>query len=416
MIIHFCPGCGQKAEESFKFCPGCGLKLPKDDITEPPTSSISCSPTQKGVSPKRTRNKSALNKLAPEDAQNECSVTLEKREVKSLGSSRATSKGFKSPKAKQTKVSHFEPLPENEVVTDNSSTKWHLDKLLTKGNTGILYEVHSLPKTGKGQQGILKLDAKDGKIYTEQNFLQRAAKKSAVDKWTKSHSCSMLGIPNCIGFGVQDNYRFLIFSSLGQSIINFSKLSEKAVYQIMYRMIDTLEFIHENEYVHGDITPENIFVDLEDLTKVYLAGYYYAFRYCPEGKHVSYREGSKTPHEGTVMFISLDAHKGAGPCRRSDLESLGYCMLKWLSGVVPWEDQIDSSKIMEQKKRYKTDIPGLLKDSFNRKKAPEVLKTYLEQVMCLNYEEKPDYKKLSEILSAALHKTDTDPYDAVDDL
>ncbi|XP_053555467.1 inactive serine/threonine-protein kinase VRK3 isoform X3 [Bombina bombina] len=409
MIIHFCPGCGQKAEESFKFCPGCGLKLPKDDITEPPTSSISCSPTQKGLkaSTKRKHERISPQKDADCSPEKPCSSYQENSLAQSP---------IQRPKAKQTKVSHFEPLPENEVVTDNSSTKWHLDKLLTKGNTGILYEVHSLPKTGKGQQGILKLDAKDGKIYTEQNFLQRAAKKSAVDKWTKSHSCSMLGIPNCIGFGVQDNYRFLIFSSLGQSIINFSKLSEKAVYQIMYRMIDTLEFIHENEYVHGDITPENIFVDLEDLTKVYLAGYYYAFRYCPEGKHVSYREGSKTPHEGTVMFISLDAHKGAGPCRRSDLESLGYCMLKWLSGVVPWEDQIDSSKIMEQKKRYKTDIPGLLKDSFNRKKAPEVLKTYLEQVMCLNYEEKPDYKKLSEILSAALHKTDTDPYDAVDDL
>lgn len=48
------------------------------------------------------------------------------------------------------------------------------------------------------------------------------------------------------------------------------------------------------------------------LFQVTLAGYYFAFRYCPEGKHVARREGSRTPHEGTVEFISHDSHKGAG--------------------------------------------------------------------------------------------------------
>lgn len=46
--------------------------------------------------------------------------------------------------------------------------------------------------------------------------------------------------------------------------------------------------------------------------QVTLAGYYFAFRYCPEGKHVARREGSRTPHEGTIEFISQDSHRGAG--------------------------------------------------------------------------------------------------------
>lgn len=46
--------------------------------------------------------------------------------------------------------------------------------------------------------------------------------------------------------------------------------------------------------------------------QVTLAGYGFAFRYCPGGKHVAWREGSRTPHEGTVEFISLDSHKGTG--------------------------------------------------------------------------------------------------------
>ncbi|MEE6499568.1 hypothetical protein FKM82_003501 [Ascaphus truei] len=182
---------------------------------------------------------------------------------------------------------------------------------------GILYEAYSPPKTDGKQNHILKLDAKDAKIFNEQNFLQRAAKKNIVDKWKKSHSCSLLGIPNCIGFGHLNNYRFLVFSALGQnlqSVINTNNgpLSEKAVYQISYRMIDALEYIHENEYVHGDITAENIFVNLNNLTEVYLAGYYFAFRFCPDGKHVAYKDGSRTSHEGTAEFISLDLHKGVG--------------------------------------------------------------------------------------------------------
>lgn len=51
---------------------------------------------------------------------------------------------------------------------------------------------------------------------------------------------------------------------------------------------------------------------LRAALQVTLAGYGFAFRYCPGGKHVARREGSRTPHEGTVEFISLDSHKGTG--------------------------------------------------------------------------------------------------------
>lgn len=51
---------------------------------------------------------------------------------------------------------------------------------------------------------------------------------------------------------------------------------------------------------------------LVGCAQVFLVGYCHAFRFCPGGKHVEYREDSKTPHEGALEFISLDTHKGAG--------------------------------------------------------------------------------------------------------
>ncbi|NXK92374.1 VRK3 kinase, partial [Formicarius rufipectus] len=271
------------------------------------------------------------------------------------------------------------------------------------------------------QSYSLKLDAKDGRIYNEQNFFQRAAKVGTVEKWKKWHSVPLLGIPSCVGFGLHaGSYRFLVFSDLGrtlQSVLSdgLNQLREKATFQIAVRLLDCLEFIHENEYVHGDITAENIYLNPADLAQVTLAGYGFAFRYCPGGKHVAWREGSRTPHEGTVEFISLDSHKGAAPSRRSDLESLGYCLLKWLCGFLPWSNVLDKVEtVVEQKERYREDVTCLLRLCFRQRSIPEALQSYLQQVMALEYEEKPDYGALRQLFKTSLEKMKASAYDSID--
>uniref|UniRef100_A0A6I8P935 VRK serine/threonine kinase 3 n=1 Tax=Ornithorhynchus anatinus TaxID=9258 RepID=A0A6I8P935_ORNAN len=272
------------------------------------------------------------------------------------------------------------------------------------------------------EQFSLKLDSKDSRLYNEQNFLQRAAQKTAVAKWKKLHLVPLLGIPHCVGLGLHEGkYRFLVFPSLGRSLqsamedLGSPVLTEKTAYQVSCRLLDALEFIHENEYVHGDISADNVFVSPADPTQVTLAGYYYAYRYCPGGRHVRYQEGSRTPHEGTVEFISLDAHKGVGPSRRSDLENLGYCLLKWLSGLLPWSSQLENAPVvMGQKERFRTNVPGLLKGCFCQKAFSDSLQLFLESVMGLQYEEKPNYSLLRETLGTPLKKLRASAYDPVD--
>ncbi|XP_073434523.1 serine/threonine-protein kinase VRK3-like isoform X3 [Dendrobates tinctorius] len=347
--------------------------------------------------------------------------TPEKEQVEKNEASPAKTKNEISPRSKKAKNVPVQPLPENDVVTDNNNTKWVLAKLLSQEKTGLYYEVHRSSKKDDKERYVLKLDAKDGKIYNERTFFQRAAKKVTVDKWKKSHNCPALGIPTCIGFGMhcleKPCYRFLVFSELGDNLQTIlselnDRLPEIAVYQIIYRIIDVLEFVHENEYVHGDITAENIYVS-SDYEEVYLAGYYNAFRYCPDGNHVAQKDGSRTPHDGAAEFISLDVHKGTGPTRRNDMESLGYCMLKWLQGSLPWSDETNPASIMEQKQRFHTDVPGLLKQCYNRSKIPDVVKSFLEKVMNMNYIEKPNYKEIRDIFSSALQKVRVGPYDPV---
>ncbi|XP_034726114.1 inactive serine/threonine-protein kinase VRK3 isoform X2 [Etheostoma cragini] len=320
---------------------------------------------------------------------------------------KVTGKG-KAKKAKH--ASTVEPLQESEEVTDTTGKKWKLVKLLSQSTTELIYEVLQTVSRSNSKESnhILKLGAKDGRIFNEQNFLQRAAKPASVDKWIKQNKMDFLGIPSCVGFGLHaESYRFLIFPNMGQSLQSVMEeedelLSEKAVLQLACRILDVLQYIHSNEYVHADINAENIYIKPGQKSQVYLVGYCHAFRYCPGGQHVEYREASRTPHEGTMEFISLDAHKGAAPSRRSDLQSLGYCMLRWHAGTLPWALLVQPDQVATQKQRYMEDVPALLSDCFGKKRVSSAFQTYLTKVMTLQYSEQPDYSLLKAALSAAL--------------
>ncbi|XP_030578540.1 serine/threonine-protein kinase VRK3 isoform X2 [Archocentrus centrarchus] len=351
-------------------------------------------------SPQSTRGKGKF--CGPVNKQQE----EEEKKLSAVGvSSPVSSPVSKSPvkaagknKAKKAKhATSLEPLPEGEEVTDTTGKKWKLIKQLSQSTTELLYEV-SRPNS-KDSDHVLKLGAKDGRIFNEQNFLQRAAKPALVEKWIKQNKLDFLGIPSCVGFGLHtDSYRFLIFPSMGRSLHSIIEeenepLPEKVVLQLAYRILDVLQYIHSNEYVHADISAENIYIKQGQKSQVSLVGYCHAFRYCPGGKHVEYREASRTPHEGTVQFISLDAHKGAAPSRRSDLQSLGYCMLHWHTRSLPWIELTQPHQVATQKQRYMEDVSALLSHCF-RKKSISTFQTYLTAVMALQYTEQPDYAAL----------------------
>ncbi|XP_066569638.1 serine/threonine-protein kinase VRK3 isoform X2 [Amia ocellicauda] len=417
MILHFCPQCGNKLQSGFKFCPSCGEKLPVQDPEQAaasafPQVAVTDSPAPSSpvpvihLSPLR-RTRLAASKVKGEE------VVVSARASPSLTASPKSPSAGKSKAKRARKACAIEPLQEGELLTDSGGKKWTLGKLLSQSDSELLYGVqqNSAGACSSAYKYVLKLASKDGRIFNELNFLQRAAKPALVDKWMKRSKMDFLGIPVCVGFGIHvDAYRFLVLPNMGRTLQSIlaegaAPLSEKAVLQISCRLLDVLEYIHENEYVHADIQADNVYLNPTHPNQVYLAGYHHAFRYCPATKHVEYREGSRTPHEGAVEFISLDSHKGAGPSRRSDLQALGYCMLSWHTGSLPWTQQADNpAKVMAEKERYKTDIKALLDQCFGRKKVPAAMQTYLCQVMALQYSEKPDYQGLRSGMTEALQR------------
>ncbi|XP_005412856.1 PREDICTED: inactive serine/threonine-protein kinase VRK3 isoform X2 [Chinchilla lanigera] len=385
-MISFCPECGKNIEAAFKFCPYCGKPLPTEEHAKSPTSVRPLVSSFRGskresncsseISPKRVKWSniviSSQSSLLCDgrNAESEDAVSSsEKPKGARSGPPSPRSSPQSTRRSPQTlkrsrATTLLEALPSGTELTDKNGQRWRLGSLQTRDDQGILYEAEpasALPCESSSQQHqfSLKLDAKDGRLFNEQNFFQRAAKPLQVNKWKKLSSTPLLAIPACIGFGVhQDKYRFLVFPRLGRSLQSALDTrpkhvtSEKCVFQVACRLLDALEFLHENEYVHGNLTAENIFVNPEDLSQMTLVGYGFSFRYCPSGRHVAYTEGSRSPHEGNLEFISMDLHKGCGPSRRSDLQSLGYCMLKWLYGSLPWTKCLpNTEEIMKQKQK-----------------------------------------------------------------
>ncbi|XP_010015278.1 PREDICTED: serine/threonine-protein kinase VRK2 [Nestor notabilis] len=224
-----------------------------------------------------------------------------------------------------------------------------------------------------------------------------------------------LGIPVFWGSGLAEykgkSYRFMVMERLGEDLQRIfvdcgSRFKKETVLQLGARMLDTLEYIHENEYVHGDIKAANLLLGYTNPHEVYLADYGLSYRYCPNGNHKQYQENPRKGHNGTIEFTSVDAHKGAAPSRRGDLEILGYCMLQWLCGKLPWEQNLkDPVAVQAAKTRLMDELPdSVMKWDSSGGSCRELCK-FLTCVYGLAYDEKPEYQVLKKILLDGLESS-----------
>ncbi|XP_062257120.1 serine/threonine-protein kinase VRK2 isoform X3 [Platichthys flesus] len=214
------------------------------------------------------------------------------------------------------------PLPEGFILIDTEKRKWRLGKIIGQGGFGLIYLAsRDVDRPAAANTDfVIKLEHQEnGPLFLELKFYQRAAKAESMEKWMRSRKLDFLGIPTYWGSGLAEHnnlrYRFMAMDRLGTDLQkvcdhNAGRLKKTTVLQLGRGLVDVLEYIHENEYVHADIKAANLMQSFRDPDKIYLADYGLSCRYSPEGVHKEYKENPKKGHNGTIEYTSLDAHKG----------------------------------------------------------------------------------------------------------
>ncbi len=207
----------------------------------------------------------------------------------------------------------------------------------------------------------------------------------------------VLGVPKFYGYGENMDYYYLIMQLLGPNLIelfnycNAKKFTNGTVCMLAIQMLNRIEYMHKHHYLHRDIKPENFLIGCGEKSNiVYLIDFGLSKKYKDPKTHmhIPYRENRALT--GTARYVSINTHLGIEQSRRDDLESIGYVLVYFLKGSLPWQglknNQDKYSKIMEKKLQIPTEILcfGL---------ADEVT-YYLNYCKSLRFEDRPDYDYL----------------------
>jgi casein kinase 1 len=211
-----------------------------------------------------------------------------------------------------------------------------------------------------------------------------------------------VGVPNVHWYGVEGDYNVMVIDLLGPSLEDlFSfcnrKFSLKTVLMLADQMVNRVEYVHAKNFIHRDIKPDNFLIGLgKKANQVHIIDFGLAKKYRDPKtqQHIPYREGKNLT--GTARYASINTHLGIEQSRRDDLEAVGYVLMYFNRGTLPWQGlkangkKEKYEKIME--KKMSTPVEVLCKGF------PNEFVTYLNYCRSLRFEDRPDYAYLRRLL------------------
>ena len=179
--------------------------------------------------------------------------------------------------------------------------------------------------------------------------------------------------------------------------------SLKTVLMLTLQILQRIQYMHENNLIHRDIKPENFVIGLKKKNSmIYMIDYGLSRKYYDNKtqSHIPYKEGKSLT--GTARFASIYTHIGIEQSRRDDLESLGYMMVYFIKGDLPWMNikaKTKKEKYAKIKDKKNEVTPELLCEGMD-----EEFKQFFLHVRKLQFEEEPNYKMLSDMMKNLMKK------------
>ncbi|ORD99316.1 KC11 [Hepatospora eriocheir] len=181
------------------------------------------------------------------------------------------------------------------------------------------------------------------------------------------------------------------------------KFTTKTIFMIAKQCIDRIEMLHFGSFIHRDIKPDNFMLDKTNQI-IYMIdlGLCKEYRNPVTLQHRPYKEGKSLT--GTARYASLNTHAGKEQSRRDDLESLGFMLIYFCKGRLPWQGLKAENKKDRYEKIFKLKAETSLEDLC--KDCPKELYTYMFKVRTLSYTEYPDYYGFSKLFDDGLKALD----------
>ncbi|KUI60213.1 Casein kinase I isoform delta [Cytospora mali] len=214
-----------------------------------------------------------------------------------------------------------------------------------------------------------------------------------------------VGIPEVRWLGIDGDFFVMIYTLLGPSLEDLfvycrEKFSLKTVLLLADQLICRMRRIHSKSLIHRDIKPGNFVMGSgRQGNVVYVIDFGLATEFNgneaqqqEEGEEEEEDGGRGGPLGGTSLYASLRNHSGRKQSWSDDMESLGYMLVYFARGSLPWQrltaatdDELDE-KIgrMKEKMSGKELCKGL----------PGEFARYIDYIRSLRFGVKPDYTRL----------------------
>ena len=336
----------------------------------------------------------------------------DKKRKKNKSSDNSDSQGNSNEEEEQIKKEKHEQKIKQDLITEN----FVLLNEIGKGAFGQIFLTYS---TRDNEEVATKKEIKKSKITAPQLKMEFIVLKSLLHIQQNNPSTGIVvnaqdyaidfsgtqripqedvqGVPKFYGYGENMDYYYIIMQLLGPNLIelfnycNAKKFTIGTVCMLALQMLNRIEYMHKHHYLHRDIKPENFLIGCGEKSNIiYLIDYGLSKKYKDPKthQHIPYRENRYLT--GTARYVSINTHLGIEQSRRDDLESIGYVLVYFLKGSLPWQglkNNLDKySKIMEKKLQIPSEILcfGL----------PDEITFYLNYCKSLRFEDRPDYDYL----------------------